>query len=356
MVKKSNKKASMTATNWLLAIIVVVLIVAIFGKGMFFSAGQTSPEQEALTEALSQDLSCPDDGDTSLTLNIYNPKNTSGTENYDAEITFYGVDGSIVRGTDSTDGAYTLNCGVKYDLVVESADGASGDNTNIVTYYGNDESVLLNEDGSLTFTALGSTQAMAVGVSQHATVEVKVYDNEDARFAYDSGDASNSEFEGDATIFRDGDNATAFALTNDGDFLDLKFTVRSVQTDTEFGDLGFYIAVEAPVTEYDEPTVSFDGKSLSDIKGSGLNAYETKQLSNYEYVYKVDASIVRQAKDLGFYIEANADASTDVEIDLVAIGKADSTQNPNNIVVSSANDNSGATTIYSVMDFTVDVS
>ncbi len=352
---KKNKSNGMSGGMLLSVVVVSALVVlAILGlTGQFQSVG-TTEEQKAVVEQQLASISCPDDKTTTVTLNVQNPLNTTGAESFDAEVTFLGDNGEKTTGTDSTDGSYNLNCGTVYELIVESADGASGDNAFIKSVLeGNGAEV--TEEGTIVFAPSQATYRLTASVSQHATIETKVYDREDARFAYDSGDASNSEYEGDATTFRDGDNATAFALTNDGDYLDLELSLRSVQTDTEFGDGGFFIAVEAPVTEYDEPTVSFNGVTLEEIKGSGLNEYESKQLSNYEYVYFVDESIVRKAKTLGFYIEANSDASTDVEIDLVAIGKVDSIDGVN-IITSSAQDNSASTTVYSVMDFTVDVS
>ena len=353
MVRK-GKKNKMSAFQMWMIFFVAVFVTGFLGN-TYFNIENTSTTQikkEILDKQLAG-VSCPADGITTLTLNVQNPLNTTGAEKFDVELTLLGEGGKKTTGTDSTDGEYSLDCGIIYTLIVESSDGASGDNANIVSVIEGQDATA-TEDGTVTFLASGNSYNLKVGVSQHATLEAKVYDNEDARFAYDTGDASNSEFEADGTIFTDGTNATAFALTNSGDFIDFKISLRTVQVDTEFGDLGWYVAIEAPVSEYDEPTVSFAGLSLTEMKGD-LNSYESKQLSNYEYVYRVENSIVRKSEALEFYIESNSDASTDLQIDLFAIGKVDSI-NGVDILTSSAQDNSASTTVFAIHDITVDIS
>ena len=355
MVRKGKSK-KWTGFQIFMSVIVVIFVVG-FLSNIYLSAGTTETtelEKKILNETL-KDISCPDDGDTSLVLNIYNPLNETGTESFDAEITFKSATGKRLTGTDGTAGAYTLDCGVPFELIVESADGASGDNAKIIEYYGDLVGVKVTPEGTVTFTPSGSSYALDIGVSQHATVEAKIRNLDTGTNAFDSGDAENVLYEADGTTFTNGDNATAFALTNAGDFIDFDISLRSVQVDTEFGDLGWYVGVKAPVSEYDEPIVSFDG-SLTDIKGTGLNEFEIKQFDGYQYVYKVSKSIVRTPEKLGFYIEANSDASTDLEIDLFAIGKVDSTRNPIEILTSSAQDDSASTTVFAIHDITVDIS
>lgn len=298
---------------------------------------------------------CPDTGITAVTLNVQNPLNTTGAETFDQELTFLGAGGKKATGTDSTDGAYNLDCGTQYELILESADGASGDNSRIVEVLEGNGAQLTSK-GTVIFTPTGYSYNLRVAEPQHGTLEFKLYDNEDARFAYDTGDASNSDWEVDPVTWRDGDNATAFALSQDGDSLNMRLDLRTNEVDTEFSDNYMLIAIEAPVTEYDEPTVKYNGKTLKDIKGSGLNSYESKALSGYEYVYKVEgADVTHSVNSVDFYMEANSDASTDVQLDFYAAGKVDSI-NGVDILTSAAQDNSGATVVYTVQDVTIDVS
>lgn len=298
--------------------------------------------------------SCPSDGDSIVTLTTQNTANTSGVETFETTWTMLGSAGSRITGTTSTDDDHTVNCGETYELIVESADGQSGDNSEI-------QSVIIgvgakvNSEGNVVFTPTKSAYTLTVGVPQHATIEFKAYDNNNAGWMYDSGDADATAFEADAVTYKSTtDNTTAYALSADGDFLDVTLSVRADQVDTEFCDNYCLVAVEAPVTEYDEPTMTWNGRNLVNVKGT-LNVNEEKQLSGYEYIYKLDSDIKRTINNLGFYIEANADASTDLQVDFLAAGKVDSI-NGVDLLTSTAQDNSGASTVYAIQDVTFDIS
>ena len=290
---------------------------------------------------------CRESASTTLTLNVQAAKNTTGAETFDSEVSFVGPNG-IIRGTDSTDGSYTLNCGDDYQLVVESADGASGDNSKILSVL--EGSGVVNADGTVSFKPVASTGSLRVGVDQHATLEFKGYDNSN-RGQLCNNDDSCTDFEADGTTFVSTTNGTAIALTNDGDFIDVTFDVRAIQTDTEFCDNGCLIGIEAPVSEYDAPTLKFEGLSLREVKANLAGTPAGKQLANYEYVFQYDGEITHDISKLSFYI----DASTDLQVDLLAKGRVDSI-NGKDILVSTALDDSAATTVYTVMDVTLDVS
>lgn len=305
---------------------------------------------------------CPTAGTSTVTLNIQNTLNTTGIETYDAEVTFIGAKGGKVEGTDGTAGSYaTLNCGEEYTLVVESADGASGDNSKITKIL-EGQGAVLNSDGSVTFTPMQAGYYLTVGVPQHGTLEFRLYDNKLAAFAYDTSDATNTGYETDGVTYRTGDNATAFAISNAGDELDFCVDARTAELDTEFTDNGGLVALELPVTEFDAPTgVRYEAGGVStplnDIKAiaGSLNGNELKQFSNYEYVYAIDKVIARDGGKFCLQLRANADASTDIQIDFAARGKVDSVKTPD-ILISSAQDDSSATTVYAIQDITVDIS
>lgn len=345
----------------LITIIVVVALTGYFASSIGYnSAMSTIGAQQAditqpgrPTPGVVSAFDCPTDKDTVLTLNIQNKLNESAIEIYDAEVTFEN-DGKKTIGTDGTGGEYTLDCGITYKLTVESADGASGDNSRIIEIL--EGSGVLNSDGTVSFTTSGSSQILTVDVPQHATLEFKMYDNEDRRNAFDTGDTTSSDWEATGVTYTDGDNTTSFALTNDGDSLDFDISIRAIQVDTEFSDNYLIIAIEAPVTEYDEPVLSFNGQELVDVKGS-LTPDENKLTSSYEYVYKItNAQMTHRTDTLDFYIEANSDASTNIDIDMWAAGKVDSIKQSGKILTSAALDNSGATAVYTVQGINIQVS
>jgi len=359
-----NRKGAVS-NKTVLGIVAIIAVAFIIVVAMMNNQSKTVVETvttQAPTQANTQNTpnACPTTQVSTLTLDVQNPLNTSGAEGFDAEYTLLGADGDKITGTDTTAASISnLHCGVSYKLIIESADGASGDNSKIWSILeGLDTGAVLNNDGTVTFTPNGATYNLKVAVPQHATLEFKAYDNGDKGSMFDTGDASATDFETDGVVFTSiTDNATGKTLSNDGDFVWVTYDVRAAQVDTEFCDNGCYIAVEAPVTEYDEPnTFKFNGVSLVDVKANGgLNEHEAKQLTNYEYVYAVKtatgewATIARAISALEFYIEANSDASTNIEIDFLARGKVDSI-NGVDVITSSAQDNTAKTTVFAIQD------
>lgn len=357
MMGKKGRSISPKTLIWL----AVVMIVGFISIAYLFSGGMKTIQKGGPIERPEpvqddKDFStCPDDGDASLTLNVQNTENTTGAETYDQDFTLIGSGGARHTGTDTTDGSTTVNCGEEYKAIFESTDGASGDNSEVIDVL-QGEGATLNDDGTVSFTPKKSSYNLRVGIPQHATLETKLYDKVDARFAYNSTKNENTVWSVDGATYYDGDNSTAFAMNNAGDYVDMQLQLRAGQVDTEFCDNYCLVAVEAPVTEYEKPDARFEGKTLTDIKGSGLNDYESKQLANYEYVYKLpEAEITRRSKFFEFYIEANSDASTNLEVDLLSAGKVDSI-NGVDLLTSTAQDDSSSTTVYAVQNTTIAIS
>jgi len=339
----------------------VLIILAAFGGLMYFMNKQSATAAKEVTERVAETAAdnCPDDGDTSLKITVYNLLNETGSESYDVTMYILGEDGGIVETiTDTTTPATTtIDCGYDYTIKAIAADGASGDNSQILSLLAKPtNSDAKVEDGVIKFSADRSNMNLKVGMEQHGTLQFKLYDNEDARYAYDTGDSSNTDWETDGVTFRDGDNATAFSIGSGG-FLDLTLKVKGVQTDTDFQDAYVLIAVEAPVDKWNEPSVKWDGKTLEDISDSGLTSYEDKKLSSYEYVYKITDSIEDDIFDLDFYMEACAgcDPTADVEIDFFAAGNYLSTSGVE-VKTGAAKDDSSNTVVYTTQDVTIDVS
>jgi hypothetical protein len=351
--KKSDSIKVGSAIVGLLAIAGMIWAPALFpdfiGNAVKDSKAQSTGLQN---QELALSGACPTDGDSSIKVNVYNKLNTSGSENYDTTIYVLDEDGAIVDIISDTTSpsATTVNCGGTYYLAAVASDSDGGDNsmvrsTNIGTV----------TDGKVKFKAEKSNLNFILELSQHGVAQFALYDNVDARFAYDTGDASNSGYEADGTTFTDGDNATAFAMTA-GSYLDFTIKMQGTGVDTDVQDAYILVGVEAPVTEYNEPTVKFEGVKLSDIKDSGLTSDEVKALANYEYVYKITSKIEDDPHDIGFYIKAtDANPSTDLQIDFFPAGnfKATSAQV---VKTGAAQDDSSKTVVYTTQDVTIDVS
>lgn len=349
--KKSDRTKAVSGTLTVLAVLTMFLMPTVIpdwvgGIKLQSAAGGLGNKDLNLAGA------CPTDGDVSVKVNVYNPLNTSGSENFDAT-TYIMDDKGVIQNTisDTTSPtAETLNCGETYTIAVVASDSDGGDDSLI-------RSTNLGSisDGRVTFKADRSNMNFNLEVAQHGVLEFALYDNVDARFSFDTSDASATGYEGDGVTFRDGDNATAFAVGAAGK-LDFTLKLEGTAADTSFGDYYTLVAVEAPVSEYQEPQVKYDGVTLLNIKGS-LTADEVTQFADYEYVYKITDKIQStDTHELGFKISAtSADPSTDLQIDFASAGnyKATSSQTVKN---GAAKDDSSHSVVYTVQDVTIDVS
>jgi len=320
------------------------------------SIGAQQQETEVTQEVPS---SCPADGDTSLKINVYNPLNTSGVENYD--VTIHLIDEetgkSISTITDTTSpSATTINCGTPIILKVVASDGSGGSNsrfTGIGVADGADATLL--PDGSIRLVPTSGNVNLKLDVPQHGTLYFRVYDNMNAQFAYDTGDSTNTDWELTGTTFTSGDNTTPFTIGSDGE-LDLSIQMKAVENDADPNDLYMLCAVEAPVTEWDEPTVKYNGALLSDVSGA-LNPDEEKDLAGYEYVYKIEGSIDDTSRDLDLDIHACAgcNPSTDVEVDCYVAGNYLATDSSQTIKSGTAKDDSSKTDVFTKQEITIDI-
>lgn len=294
---------------------------------------------------------CPDDGDTSLTIDVQNTLNTTGAETFDVTYYLRGAKGDFQTGSDTTAGSDTLNCGEEYMLEIIAA---STDNSNI-------EKVLMGpgavvEDGKVRFTPSGSSYTLRLGVSEHAALEFRAKDVDEGDFVYNS-DGDATDWEADGVAFESTTNGTAKAI-GVGESLNYMLYARNTGSDTDFNDYYTLILLEAPVATWDTPTLKVDDVAMSDVKGS-LTAQEERQFSNYEYIYKIDQPILdgNDGIKVEIYLEAlnGVNPSTDPEIDFASAGRYLSVDGVTT-KVGAAKDDSSSTVVFTVMDTFIDIS
>lgn len=306
------------------------------------------PGQQLLANA------CPDTLLTALTVDVQNPLNATGSEEFD--VTAYVVDGNgaiIATITDTTNPSSTnIPCGGSYSLSIVSTDAANGDNSRIKSVTGPGQVV----DGVLQFSTNGPTATFQLYVEQQATLEARAYSRTDAAFMYDDGDASATDYETDGVVFMSTtDNATKYDETSG---VDIEYQLRAIQSDTNWNDFGTYILLEMPTASWEVPTVWVDGQKLTDIKAQ-LNEDEKKAWSSYEYVYKFDKPIldggegvtVRVATQL---LSGVSSVSADPEIDISSIGQYLSTDG-SSVKRGGVKDDSSQTAVRSIFDSKVDM-
>jgi ribose 5-phosphate isomerase len=179
---------------------------------------------------------------------------------------------------------------------------------------------------------------------------------------FDMSDATTTEYEATgATFVSSVDNTTALTIGT-GDTLDVEFTLKASNLYTDAFDMGAYVLVEAPVTDYDVDTmsVSFDGQALTavDLSGKESTAYNA-----YEKVYKIPANLASEilggsgtGKKLRVTIDALSDVNADDDV-VVALASIGSVQeiNSNNLRYSSVSDASSPSAVYTLQSFTIDI-
>lgn len=329
------KQSDVTKTGALVA--VVLIVGAIFGlwvtgNGPFSTTETAAPTGNVVAGgAAVGGVVCADSLSTGVTVTQYNQLNDTGTETYDQTARLYKVqaDGSEAMFATLTDltnpSATTTNCGDTYRLRLESADGS---NARIVGVRGG-EGAKLSADGKyVEFTAKGAAYNLEIESPQRAGVKVKAFDLKQNGwlFANDASSASSYRTSG-VTFQSTTDNATAMAIGT-ADDAHIRFDMRANGVDVDANDFGIYMLVDADTAKYDEPSVSFAGKDLQDVKGN-LDTYESRAFSNYEYVYRIDDSIVDKDKSLDFQISAlsgiDPSGSDDITIAFAGIGASKQT-------------------------------
>jgi len=343
-------------------VMVIVAIVVLQSLGFLAVTGGAPGAPPGEKPEFWVDASaCPDDGDTSFIVQMFNSLNDTGAETFDVTGYLYQQDPEtgewdyVTSLTDFTNpSAVTIDCGYRYRLCTVAADADGGDNSVIKAI--KTGTGYIDSMGCAVFEAKRSNVYVNLDGEQHDVLNFRMYDNVDARYAYDSGDASNTDWEADGVIFRDGDNATAFAVGSGG-YLDFCIELKSPTTDEDFADAYVLVLIEAPLDKWNEPTVTYDGTVLEDIKDSGLTPEESDAFSSYEYVYKITGDIKDKVHKLCVYMEAcsGCDPTADVEVDFASAGNYLSVDGVT-VKQGAAKDDSANTAVFTIQDVTIDVS
>ncbi|MEA3430335.1 MAG: hypothetical protein U9R08_03605 [Nanoarchaeota archaeon] len=360
-----TKDATKNMVVMLVGIILVALLVmtglAYFaGIGPFSAIGASNGGGSQGSGSVA---GCPTDLDTALTLTVNNGLNTTGIETYDNTGYLY----KVVNGqeslkstiTDTTAGTATLDCGSDYVYRQVSADGSSGDSAMIMSVGAGDATVV--EGGrAVKFTATGPSLNLELVSKQHSPIKIRVYDNDQSGWVYDGSDNDATDFETTGATFKSTTgNTTATAVGASGD-IDFNIEAEATISDGDVADLGLYILIDASTSDFQEPTVKFEGSKLSvfDL----VDKKESTSYSSYEYVYKLEAdqaSALIEDDDVSIELEVEAvdgvNPTSDIVIAFATIGAARATSGYD-VRYSSVTDASSPAAIYTLQSFTLDLS
>jgi hypothetical protein len=228
------------------------------GSGSGLTCCGNNPDREIFYRAV--------DGKAATTTNLegltVNVKMSDGT-------------GSSLTGT-TTNSAYnnsvTAACGQPYEYwVMPVANGNNG------VY------------GTRTVSCYNAENKVKVGVTEFGVVQSRVYDREAKAFLSTAVGTDWTDLDASWT-----NTSTGLININADQHLDLDVLLRANETRTAMtGAKGeCYVAADANTLQWAQPIISYNGAQLQDIKASGdLNANDLTALSNYEYAYKLPATI-----------------------------------------------------------------
>jgi hypothetical protein len=340
--------------------LVIALIAGITGAtllgGYLQQSGITSGTETELND------NCPDDFQTTVITTLYNGLNDTGSESFDATGYIYQIIGDdeyyYDTFTDTTSGELNVTCGYDYVVKLVASNSDGGDNSRITEIRTGDATI--TSDG-VRFSADKEKVPLGLVGSQHGVLTFRVFDNVDNRYAYDntgSGDADNTVFEATGTGFRDGDNATAFAVGADG-YVDFVFEFKGDTADEQFNDYSAVVFVEAPTNKWNEPVIKLNGKTLPDIMDT-LTGDENVAFNDFEYAYTFTADECPLDNDinyLDFYMEtcAGCDPTADLNVTVCTRGNYLSVDGVT-VKQASAKDDSSHSRLYTCQYAEIDAS
>src|SRR3990167_3007491 len=245
-------------SGWKVIGIVAVIAVALFLVMGLFGTEQSTSGTGSTSSGV--DVSqCPSDLTWSGTVNVQNVLNSSATQNYDSTVYFYKTGTDILKTsiTDTTSGSVTLTCGETYDVKILSTGTSTrtGDGGRIRSLSASGS--VINDDGSATFLAKGDGETLTIGTNEWGTLELRVYDNDQASFVqHPDGGSSNYSF-------IDGENFTGSGVNgfdvDSGGEINLNYDLRAYNSSLAYNEYGVYILVDADTSLYDVPTIRVDG-------------------------------------------------------------------------------------------------
>jgi hypothetical protein len=296
------------ATAITMGTIVTLGIVGLAGFGVYklatsdnklaIGGGSSGDDQVTLNVASN----CPDDLTTTFTADGLNNLN-EGSTNYTVE-TFYLVpEGDFARATSyATSASASRTTGVNLDC---------GDDYEVFGVATQDS---VGSFGPLNLGAIdGGQVSKQFDIQRSSDLKMTAYDNIGRAFVYDSGDASNSDFENVAMTWKSTtDNATATAMTASS-ILDWDFTVQAQTANTQFGDVNTILVVDADKTDYAEPSVWYNGQKLAESISS-MNSDDRAVVSSYEYAFVLPEPLSDSPNTIRLVVPPKSGINPDVDV------------------------------------------
>lgn len=367
-IRPLNTKGAKHGTGIVVVLVFLIAVVAILGT-LYFSGtkntefGDKKNDQPVVTGTCSE----PSSSTLGFTANIsvQNSLNLTGTEYYATTLYLYESDADgtqgVPAGTVTSSSAVSLTAGKTYLVKQIATSGAAGDGSLMLsTNYGQ-----ITQQGNLLFTACGTAKSMTVKVPQHGLWQTRAYDQLNKGLMYDNTSSSSGAYvtQNNVNFTSTSANTTASAVAAGGEVHVTQYIRPNVDDET-LNDRGIYVLVDASTTVWNIPTIKLGsaGAVAQNVK-SQLTGDEAAAYSNYEYVYKIDASqgITQQSElpvDIDIFALAgvNPVGGDSIVVAYAPIGQFVSTSDSSILKVGAVQDNSAKSAVNTLQTATLAVS
>lgn len=267
-------------------------------------------EQVVYTDAVV--TSCGDNKATNADFIVYNPLDQDGTPTYTAVgLKLLKADGSgtLRSYTTDSDGTFassslSLNCGESYIAYAPA-------------------SINTTASAEVSFTADAPNVDREIEVESIDLISIKAYDNNNHGDVHDAGAETNTDYwdlDSASVTFKSTTNNTAHAMGVGGE-LDWTFKMK-VASQKAWGDLQNYIAVDADMSDYAEPSLSFEGVALKEVGKGALDPDDQGYLAAYEYIYELPYDITETASQVRLMVNGKQSINPDVDIVLKPVAES----------------------------------
>lgn len=334
-----------------------ILLIMIIGAGITWYTSGTIYGKELTAEPAPKegepvvdvcDVACPSDQTTTGKPRFQVDLDVQPTLTYADGVNVYFIPqngGELTNTTTTgTTGAYPsgvdLDCKEPYVAVAVDSQGVTGSGV------------------SEQFTACGAEGKVTVIGTRITELQARVKDNDNDGYIYHNKTSPATTYQNitrGATAWNSTTTqGTALNITKDTTY-DFSLFIKTTNGNYQWGNIGYtfegksprtIIAVDMDVSDYQEPSVAWQGTTKADIMSS-LNTDDQNVLSSYEYAYEI-SPMGSNAKEFNivFKSKSGVDPDADPQFRILSEGLFKSSEQADKILMGIFDDSTSQTEVH----------